>query len=84
MDFTIYDVALVPVIIGLVSVFTGVGLPKSLAPLVSLVLGVLAGVLYVAPGDLAQGVVVGIALGLASVGLYSGAKNTVESVKRAE
>lgn len=82
MEFTIYDVAVVPLIIGLVSVLTSIGLPKKFAPVVSLVLGVLAGVIYVAPNDPAQGAIVGLALGLASVGLYSGAKNTLEGAKK--
>jgi L-cystine uptake protein TcyP (sodium:dicarboxylate symporter family) len=78
MEFNVYDVGLLPLIIGLVAVATSLGLPKKLAPVLALILGVLSGVVYLAPDNAAQGVLVGIALGLASVGLYSGAKNTVE------
>lgn len=75
MDFTVYDIGLLPLIIGLVAVATTLGLPKKLAPVLALVLGILSGVVYLAPDNAAQGVLVGIALGLASVGLYSGTKN---------
>jgi len=79
MDLNVYDIAIVPLIVGLISVLTGVGMPKKFAPIAALVLGVLAGVFYVAPDNIAQGALVGAALGLASVGLYSGAKNTVKT-----
>ncbi|GIQ70894.1 hypothetical protein DUZ99_08730 [Xylanibacillus composti] len=82
MDVEIYNIALVPVILGLVSAATAVGFPKSWAPIAALVLGVAAGISYVAPDNLGQGVLVGITLGLSAVGLYSGAKNGIESIRR--
>lgn len=79
MDFNVYDIAIVPLIIGLISVLTALGLPKKFAPIAAITFGVVAGVTYVAPADVAQGAIVGVALGLAAVGLYSGTKNTVKS-----
>jgi hypothetical protein len=79
MDITVYDVALVPLIMALVGLLRQVGLPTRWAPLAAVVFGVAAGVVYVAPDDPAQGVLVGLALGLSAVGLYSGVKNTVQS-----
>lgn len=76
-----YDVALIPLITALVTVFTRLGFPKKLAPIVSLVFGVLVGMLYVYPDDIKGGILVGIMLGLSAVGLYSGTKNTKEYVK---
>ncbi|MFC4618664.1 hypothetical protein ACFO4N_07930 [Camelliibacillus cellulosilyticus] len=76
-----YDVALIPIITGLVAVFTQLGLRKKFAPIVSLVLGLLIGIFYVYPGDIKGGILVGIMLGLSATGLYSGAKNTKELVK---
>lgn len=76
-DITVYDVALIPLITALVGLFRQLGLSPRWAPLVAVVLGVVAGVVYVAPHDFAQGVLVGLALGLSAVGLYSGVKNTV-------
>ena len=78
MDFQAYDIALIPLIVGVVAIFTGLGLPKKFAPLVAVVLGVIVGIVYLAPGELAKGILVGVALGLSSVGLYSGTKNTVQ------
>lgn len=76
-----YDVALIPIITGLVGVFTQLGLRKKFAPIVSLILGLLIGVFYVYPDDIKGGILVGIMLGLSAVGLYSGVKNTKELAK---
>lgn len=54
------------------------GLPKKLAPLISLLLGISAGILYVNPHDIKGGVLVGLMMGLSASGLYSGTKNTFE------
>lgn len=77
MEFMIYDIAIVPVIVALVALFTSVGLPKRFAPIVALVCGIIAGVVYVAPSDLPQAIFIGIVMGLAASGLYSGTKNTL-------
>lgn len=82
MDFQIYDIAIIPLIVGIVSLFTTIGLPKKFAPIVAVVLGILIGVFYIAPGDVLKGILVGIAVGLSSVGLYSGTKNTVQAVRK--
>lgn len=76
-----YDVALIPIITGLVGVFTQLGLRKKIAPIVSLVLGLLIGIFYVYPGDIKGGILVGLMLGLSATGLYSGVKNTKELAK---
>lgn len=78
MDITVLDIALVPVIIGLVEVFKTLGLTDRYAALASLLLGVVAGVVFADTGILAQDVLVGIALGLSASGLYSGSKSLVE------
>lgn len=78
----IYDVALVPLILAVVQMFKGLGLPKKLSPVVASALGIIAGVVYVAPDNLAEGILVGLALGLGASGLYSGAKNMKEEVKK--
>ncbi len=74
-NITIYGVVIVPLIIGLVEVVKKLDLiPCKFMPLVALVFGLGAGAVLHYP-DIVQTVVVGLALGLASVGLYSGAKN---------
>ncbi|BAB07230.1 BH3511 [Halalkalibacterium halodurans C-125] len=77
----VYDVAVIPIITGLVGVFTQLGLRKKFAPIVSLVLGLLIGIFYVYPGDIKGGILVGLMLGLSATGLYSGVKNTKELAK---
>ncbi|WP_128896190.1 hypothetical protein [Longirhabdus pacifica] len=77
MEFEIYNIALIPVIIGIVSVLKSVGFPSKYASLVSIGLGIPLGVFYLAPSNLSEGILVGITLGLASSGLYSGTKNIV-------
>jgi len=77
----IYDVAIIPLIVGLVELAKKLGLPNKFAAVLSAVLGVVIGLVYVAPNDPAKGVLVGLSMGLAASGLYSGVKNTVEGIK---
>lgn len=77
MDITIYDVALVPLVMGLVQVAKALGLSNKFAPLVAVILGIVLGV-ATTPDDVLKGIIVGIAVGLSAVGLYSGTKNTIE------
>lgn len=76
--FEVYDVVLIPFIIGLVRLVKGLGLKKKYLPLVSLIFGLATGIFYVYPGDIKGGVLVGGMLGLSASGLYSGTKNTME------
>ena len=78
----IYDVAIVPLIMGVTELFKIVGLPNKFAPVLSAVLGVLIGLVYIAPENPLEGILVGLSMGLAASGLYSGTKNTVEGVKK--
>lgn len=81
IEYTAFDIALLPVIVALVGMFKTAGLPAKVAPLAAIVLGIIAGFVYVAPGQPSEAVLVGITLGLAASGLYSGGKNTIEAVK---
>lgn len=74
----IYNVALIPFIIGVVDLLKQIGLPDKLAGLVSTVLGIILGIVYVAPDNIAEAILVGAALGLGASGLYSTTKNTKE------
>lgn len=78
----VYDVALVPLILAIVEMCKGLGLPKKFSPVVASALGIAAGVIYVAPGNIAEGILVGLSLGLAAAGLYSGTKNVKEGLDR--
>ncbi len=78
----VYDVAIIPLIIGVTELVKKLGLPDKFAALLSAVLGVVIGLVYVAPENPLEGILVGLSMGLAASGLYSGTKNTVEGVKK--
>ncbi|MDP2659899.1 MAG: hypothetical protein Q8R28_04135 [Dehalococcoidia bacterium] len=81
MEFEVYDIALVPIIVFLTALVGRLGLPKKLLPIVVLVLSVVAGLVYLAPTDPGKGFLMGIALAMASVGAYSGAKNVFQALQ---
>lgn len=82
MDIEVYGVFIVPLILGLVEIAKKAGLPSKWSPVFAVVLGLVAGLTLLFPGDPGQGVVIGLALGLSATGLYSGAKNIHEEVKK--
>lgn len=67
----IYGVMAVPLITGLVKMATSVGLPKKYAPLVSLGAGICIGAVGFSNGNITQGIIVGVAIGLSASGFYS-------------
>lgn len=77
----IHNVIVIPFIVGLVELLKQLGLPSKLGALVSVVIGGLIGVIYVHPGDVAKGILLGVSLGLAASGLYSGTRNTSQAVR---
>lgn len=77
----IYNVAIIPLIVGIVELAKKLGLPDKFAAVLSAILGVVIGLVYVAPDDPAKAVLVGLSMGLAASGLYSGVKNTGEGMK---
>jgi len=77
----VYNVAIIPLIVGLVELAKKLGLPDKFAAVLSAILGVVIGLVYVAPDDPAKAVLVGLSMGLAASGLYSGVKNTAEGIK---
>lgn len=84
MEFTdveVFGVAIVPLILALVELFKQTGFPNKWSPVLSVFLGLLAGVFVLDTGDLYEGIVVGLALGLSATGLYSGTKNIREGVE---
>lgn len=74
-EFSPAIVAIVPVVVGLVSIAKGVGIPSKYAPVASLAIGI---ALVALTGVAWQAFVVqGIIAGLAASGLYSGTKAVV-------
>jgi len=73
-------IAIIPLLIGVLEVIKRLGVNKKYIPIISLLLGIGTGILLFADGDLKAGIIKGIYIGLSAVGLYSGAKNTVERI----
>ncbi len=69
----LYGVAVVPAVISLTQIAKTAGLANQFAPLIAVLLGILAGLaeMYGTQWPIIQTVVVGIGLGLSSIGLYS-------------
>lgn len=78
----IEQIAIIPIITGLVSMLNGLKLPKTYSSLVSLLIGVVLGVVYINPGDIKMGVLVGIVYGLSASGLYSSGKTVAKTIKK--
>ncbi len=76
----VYGIALVPVVLAMVELLKRMGIPKKLSPIVSLVLGLLAGFYYLAPDDPRKAIFLGLVVGLSAIGLFSGTKNTIENL----
>jgi len=77
MEQEIYGIALLPIIIGLLEVIKLFKVPTKFIPLISLAIGILMGIFFIAPGEYPKAILLGIQLGLAAVGLHSGVKNTL-------
>ena len=74
----IYDVVLIPLIIGVVELLKMYGMPKRLLPIVAIIFGIVGGIVYIYPNDIRAGVLIGLMMGLSASGLYSGSKAVVE------
>ena len=75
-QLTVYGITLVPVMVGLNELLKRSGLPSRYVPLSSMFMGYFFSFLYLAPGDFKRALLLGTVLGLSSIGLFSGAKNT--------
>lgn len=72
---------LVPILIGLLEVVKKAKLfDDRFIPLVSLVLGLILGVVF-SGFNIKDGIIAGLFLGLSAVGLYSGTTNVIEVIK---
>ncbi|MYL22053.1 hypothetical protein GLW04_19445 [Halobacillus litoralis] len=74
MEFSVYGVALIPLVTAIVEMVKSLGMSKRYSMIVALLMGVVFGVFYIAPYDLKAGVIAGLVLGLSASGFYSGAK----------
>ena len=74
-NMELYGVIAIPLVSGLVQMLTSCGLPKKLAPLVSLIIGIGIGVIGFADGNVPQGIIIGCGIGLSASGFYSAVKS---------
>ena len=72
---------IVPIIISVVEMAKGLGLPKKYSALLAVGTGLLLGIFYLHPTDIKVGIFDGIVFGLSAAGLYSGTKNTFEQIR---
>ncbi|EOD00709.1 hypothetical protein [Caldisalinibacter kiritimatiensis] len=80
MQFQVYDIYVVPLIIFLTKVIISIGIPKKFSPLISVVLGIVVGIFYFSPDDILKGILLGVFLAASSVGFYSGSKNVYQEM----
>lgn len=72
---------IIPIIISIVELAKGLGLPKKYSALLAVGTGVLIGIVYLHPMDIKFGIFDGVVFGLSAAGLYSGTKNTFEQFR---
>lgn len=83
-DLMQYGLPFVPLVAGLVELAKRSGLPAKFSPLVAVLLGMVAGVAYIAPANDATwsvGILAGVVVGLVTSGLYSSGKNLIEAAR---
>jgi len=84
ITYLLTPVAQIALIIGLAEVAKKVGFPVKYIPIIDLVLGLISGIcVFGIAMDLgiANGVLVGLAIGLSACGLFSGIKNVAQGGK---
>ena len=73
---------LIPILIGVLNVIKGSDLiPVKMIPLVSLVLGILLGIIFTGFA-IKEGIIAGLFIGLSAVGMYSGTTNVIEGINK--
>lgn len=72
---------IVPIIMAVVELAKGLGIPKRFSALLSLIIGIAIGIFYLHPMDIKLGILEGVVYGLTASGLYSGAKNTFQQLR---
>ncbi|WP_270180053.1 hypothetical protein [Alkalihalobacillus sp. CinArs1] len=81
MDLTVYGIALLPVIIGIVQLFKIFGFPARFLPLLSIGVGIVMSYIYIDP-DIKKAFLIGLWLGLCASGMHSGLKHTMNGASK--
>jgi hypothetical protein len=72
---------MIGVIVGIAEVIKKTGIDIKWIPLIDLILGIIAGIVYVFPDDPKKAVLSGIIIGLSASGTYSSTKNVIQGCK---
>lgn len=81
-DLLVYaGIPAVALIMGAAELLKKVGFNAKFIPVINVILGLVAGI-ALNPADVIAGVFTGLAVGLSAGGLYSGAKNVNEGMKK--
>lgn len=75
------ETVIIPVIMSLVELLKGLGLPKRFSALAAVIAGAVFGLVFIDPQCARIGLFKGIIYGLTASGLYSSTKNTYQQVK---
>lgn len=76
----INETVVIPVIMSIVQIAKGLGMPRKFSAVLAVVIGAVIGVFFVEPQSIKMGIFKGVIYGLTASGLYSGTKNTYEQV----
>ncbi|MGK0466029.1 hypothetical protein [Clostridium sp.] len=82
MNYDYKGIALIPIITILVDVIKKAGLPNNFAPLISLILGVVFGLIFENSGDVKTAIITGLIMGMSASGLYSEGKEASRGITK--
>jgi mannose/fructose/N-acetylgalactosamine-specific phosphotransferase system component IIC len=82
MNYDYKGIALIPIITILVDVIKKAGLPSNFAPLMSIILGVIFGLIFESSGDVKTAIITGIIMGMSASGLYSGGREASRGITK--
>lgn len=75
------ETIIIPIIMSIVELVKGLGMPKKFSAAIAVIIGALIGVFFIETQSIKIGLFKGIVYGLTASGLYSGTKNTFEQVR---
>ena len=79
MDYEVYGIILMPIIVGLLEVVKQLNINKKFIPLISVITSIILSIIFSPDGDYRKSLLIGLQLGLSSVGLYSSGKCIMEN-----
>jgi hypothetical protein len=77
MEFSAYDIALVPIIMIVVEIIKQFGVPARIVPLINIALGQVAAFVFISPDDAKYAVLAGLMMAFSAMGLWSGTKHAI-------